>query len=118
MDSFSVGGLRFLDYGPITFSLEAGRTLGISGQSGSGKSLLLKSIADIIESEGEVILNDDNRWDTSADNWRSRVMLVPAETQWWYETVGEHIPEDSQPFWRELGFDDTVLKKPVIVVRE
>ena len=52
MDSFSVEGLRYLDYGPITFELEAGRTLGISGQSGSGKSRLLKLIADTIESDG------------------------------------------------------------------
>ena len=41
-------------------------------------------------------------------------MLVPVESQWWFETVGEHFPEDPAPVWRDLGFDDNVLKKLVI----
>ena len=114
MESFRVRELRFLDYGPIEFSLSPGTILGVSGTSGSGKSLLLKAIADLIDSEGEVVLKGQNRWEINPPEWRSKVMLIPAESHWWFETVGEHFPQNPEPIWRELGFEDSVLKKPVI----
>jgi len=114
MELLRVKDLRFLDYGPVEFSLPQGQVLGVSGASGSGKSLLLKSLADLIDSAGEVYLQNENRWEISPPQWRSRVMLVPVESQWWFETVGEHFPEASAPVWRDLGFDDDVLKKLVI----
>ena len=114
MDCLTASDLRYLDYGPVDFTLQHGQTLGVSGVSGSGKSLLLKAIGDLIDSQGDVILGDTNRWDISPSDWRARVMLVPAEPQWWFDTVGEHLPEDASPYWRELGFGDEVLKKSVI----
>jgi len=39
--------LRRLMVGPVTLSVDAGDCLCISGPSGSGKSLLLRSIADL-----------------------------------------------------------------------
>ena len=43
--------------GPVTLAVEAGDCVCISGPSGSGKSLLLRAIADLDEHAGEVLLN-------------------------------------------------------------
>ncbi|ORT50062.1 peptide ABC transporter ATP-binding protein [Vibrio sp. qd031] len=45
---------------PITFSLEAGETIGLIGQNGSGKSTLAKMIAGAIEpSSGQILVNGE-----------------------------------------------------------
>jgi ABC-type iron transport system FetAB ATPase subunit len=59
--------------------------------SGSGKTLLLRSIADLDEHQGECLLNGISRSAYPAFEWRSRVALVPAESRWWHELVGDHL---------------------------
>ena len=81
----------------------------LSGPSGCGKSLLLRSIADLDPHEGEVYINGEESRQIPAPTWRRRVMLVPAETQWWYETVGEHFPNDLEVDFEALGFDNEVV---------
>ncbi|MBD1572971.1 ATP-binding cassette domain-containing protein [Vibrio sp. S17_S38] len=45
---------------PISFTLEAGQTLGIIGQNGSGKSTLAKMLAGVVEpSHGKIFVNGE-----------------------------------------------------------
>ena len=81
----------------------------LSGPSGCGKSLLLRSIADLDPHEGEIFLNGENCRQVPAPSWRRRVMLVPAECQWWYETVDEHFPRDADVDFGALGFEKDVI---------
>lgn len=76
---------------PIHLSLKAGETLCISGASGIGKSVLLRCLADLVPHTGKMSLNGESSLTMSADQWRSRVCLLPAESQWWYVSVGEHF---------------------------
>lgn len=69
----------------------AGECVAIRGASGAGKSLLLRSIADLDPNEGEVSLDDRSRRAISACRWRREVMLVPAEAGWWADTVRDHF---------------------------
>jgi len=86
-----------------------GHCVTLSGPSGCGKSLLLRSIADLDPHEGEVYINGEESQQIPAPTWRRRVMLVPAESQWWYETVGEHFPKDEDVDFGSLGFADEVI---------
>ena len=76
----------------IDLTLAAGEQVFLSGVSGSGKSLLLRAIADLDPDSGEVWLDDQPRSRLSPPEWRRRVGLLPTESHWWAETVVEHWP--------------------------
>jgi ABC-type multidrug transport system ATPase subunit len=65
------------------------------GASGSGKSLLLRAIVDLDPSTGSVRVGDRVRSDMAASEWRKLVALVPAESGWWADRVGDHFPSKS-----------------------
>lgn len=80
----------------INLDIAAGEILCLSGTSGSGKSRLLRAIADLEPHKGDVMLGDTEQSALPGHTWRSAVMLVPAESAWWYDTVGEHFAERSE----------------------
>lgn len=41
--------------------------------------------------------------------WRKQVGLLAAESQWWYELVGDHFAKNDEPGFNTLGFDAGVL---------
>lgn len=94
---------------PVDLALEAGETLALSGPSGSGKSLLLRAIADLDPNEGEAWLDGAPRSQFKAAEWRRQVMLVPAESHWWADTVRPHLERWDTPSLQSLGFDEDVL---------
>ena len=109
-----VKGLTFLDNGPYAFSVSAGECVGLSGQSGIGKSQLLKALVDLIPHSGEVSLDGVVCSDIPAPEWRKKVSLVPAESYWWYDRVEQHFPNLQHRFldgnWLdELGFPAEVV---------
>lgn len=77
---------------PVTLELAAGALVLISGPSGSGKSLLLRAIADLDPHRGEVWLDGESRSAMPAHRWRRRVGLLPAESFWWEDRVAPHFP--------------------------
>jgi ABC-type iron transport system FetAB ATPase subunit len=80
---------------PVSLDLDAGELVLLSGPSGSGKSLLLRAIADLDPHEGQVWLDGEPRSSMAAHLWRRRVGLLPAESFWWEDRVGPHFPEDA-----------------------
>lgn len=108
-DGLVVIGLRNLLLRGADLGIPPGQCVTLSGPSGSGKSLLLRSIADLDPHDGEVYINGEESQQIPAPTWRRRVMLVPAESQWWYETVGEHFPQDADVDFEALGFDSDVI---------
>lgn len=93
----------------LNLTVEAGQVVCLSGPSGSGKTRLLRALADLDPHEGDVSLKDTHQSEVPASQWRRQVMMVPAESQWWYDTVAEHLPEGDDEGWRELGFSDNPL---------
>ena len=83
----------------------------LSGPSGSGKTLLLRAIADLDPHEGEVRLDGRACEAFAPAQWRRAVGLLPAESQWWLDTVREHfalgVPEADA--LGSLGFEGDVL---------
>lgn len=100
--------VRYLDRGPIDLKLDPGESVAISGPSGAGKSLLLRAVADLIPWEGRIYLDGEECSDVMAPLWRRRVGLLLAESQWWDDTVGEHLGEGADAMLAPLGFDPEV----------
>jgi len=88
LSGLGVGALR-----DVSLEVAPGEVVCVSGESGSGKSRLLRAIADLEPHEGEVTLGADRRRDFPAHCWRGWVMLVPAESSWWGDVVSEHFME-------------------------
>jgi ABC-type multidrug transport system ATPase subunit len=86
LDGFSITGLE-----PISLTLQAGECVGLSGDSGSGKTRLLRALADMDEHSGGLSLDEAVCESESAHLWRKQVAMVPAESQWWHDRVGQHF---------------------------
>jgi ABC-type multidrug transport system ATPase subunit len=81
--------------GPVSFDIAAGECVALMGTSGAGKSLLLRAIVDLDPSTGNVRVGDRVRSDMPASEWRKLVALVPAESGWWADRVGDHFSSKS-----------------------
>lgn len=79
--------------GPISMNVSGGECVAILGPSGSGKSLLLRAIADLDPNAGRVALNGQIREEMPACEWRRKVAFVPAETGWWADRVSDHFAD-------------------------
>ena len=91
MNLFSIKKLHYLHCGPIDLQLRPTEIIGLSGASGSGKSRLLRALADLDEHQGDIQLDEINQQEIEAHTWRKKVALLPAETSWWFDTVAEHF---------------------------
>ena len=101
--------------GPISLALRSGECLVLRGASGSGKSLLLRALADLDPNDGRVRLDGALREERPAPDWRRAVAYLPAETGWWAETVGAHFPDPAaaRPLLATLGLAEDCLDWPV-----
>jgi ABC-type multidrug transport system ATPase subunit len=77
--------------GPVSLSVGAGECVAVLGPSGSGKSLFLRAVADLDPNEGSVSIGGRDRDRLPAPDWRRLVGLVPAESGWWADRVGDHF---------------------------
>ncbi len=87
--------------GPIDLSIGAGECVCVEGASGSGKSLLLRAIADLDPHHGEVRLDDASCASLPAPAWRRAVALLVAESQWWSERIRDHFEYGVDVAWIE-----------------
>jgi ABC-type iron transport system FetAB ATPase subunit len=77
--------------GPFSFSVARGECLAVQGPSGSGKSQLLRIIADLDVNSGSVSLYGQDREKISAPQWRRQVVYQAAEPAWWETTAAGHF---------------------------
>ena len=75
----------------------------LSGASGTGKSLLLRAIADLIDHKGEAYLDKQKCSEMSPVQWRKWVGFLPAESAWWLDKVGEHFLENNNNYLTQLN---------------
>lgn len=98
-----------------SLTLAKGECLAIRGASGSGKSLLLRAIADLDPNDGEVTLDNVSREAIPAPDWRRQVCYLPAEAGWWADDLGAHFNdwERAAGFFRRLGLGDAKKDWPI-----
>ncbi len=100
--------LKIPNLEPVNLTIAPGECIGLSGESGTGKTRLLRAIADLDEHEGQVYSEDIAQDQVKAHEWRKRVALLPAESLWWYDRVGEHFSAREEDI-KALGFSKDVL---------
>lgn len=108
--------VRDLDCGSIrgaSFGLAAGECLGLIGPSGAGKTRLLRAIADLDPHHGHAWLAGVARSEVPGHRWRRQVAYLPAESGWWADTVGEHLPDSGAQALVDFGLAPEVLQWPV-----
>lgn len=88
-----IHGLRSRGLAPISLDLPSGACAVVTGPSGSGKTLFLRAIADLDPNDGDVVLDGASRGDVAAPDWRRRAAYLQAETGWWTDIVGDHMPD-------------------------
>lgn len=106
---------------PVSFALAEQEIMMVSGVSGSGKSLLLRALADLEPHFGQAWLNAKKQGDFPAPMWRRQVMWFPAETAWWEDGVLAHYPQaamENDQAWllsglSALGLSKSILKQAV-----
>ncbi|MES2073439.1 MAG: ATP-binding cassette domain-containing protein [Pseudomonadota bacterium] len=103
--------------GPFSLDLVAGECVAILGASGSGKSVLLRMVADLDPHAGKVYLGNDARDGMPAPEWRRKVVYQAAEPAWWEPTAAAHFSDADRPLVREmlgqLGLDAELLGSDV-----
>lgn len=109
----SVRNLQRLALGPLDLDLAAGEIVALVGPSGTGKSMLLRAIADLDPNEGDAILNGEARAAMEAPDWRRQVMYVPAHSGWWADLVEPHFAGAMRghvvELLQRLGLESTAL---------
>ena len=71
---------------PLSFNVADGECLSIEGPSGTGKTRLLRAIADLDDATGQVFLDGAERREIAAPRWRTLVRYCAAEPAWWTPT--------------------------------
>src|SRR3954464_7192331 len=98
-----------------SFDLHDGECVALQGPSGVGKTVLLRSIADLDPNEGTVKLDGALREAMPAPAWRKQVTYLAAEPGWWCDTVQEHFTgwDDALPLVTRLGLPDDCGPWPI-----
>jgi len=108
-----INSLQRLMIGPVTLAVDEGDCLCIAGASGSGKSLLLRAIADLDPHEGQVLLQGEPATDMPANDWRTRIGLLPPESSWWLPLVKNHFRNGMPLPLEHVGLCADILEQPV-----
>ena len=110
MNLFEVRHLSREDLNDLSFTLGNSEIVCLSGPSGAGKTLMLRSLVDLDVNPGLVYLSGVQREQIPPQEWRRRVAYLPAESRWWAETVGEHFVRVEADVLVQLGFEHDVLR--------
>ena len=54
-------------------------------------------------------MDDVESQSIDAATWRRRVGMLPAESQWWFDTVGRHFAEVNEERLARLGFEKETM---------
>lgn len=72
--------------------------------------MLLRALCDLDAWRGFISLNGVEAKATPAPQWRKRMGFLPAESRWWYDSVGEHFSSEvPDKYLSSVDFEPDVL---------
>jgi len=89
----SLRGLTTRNLKPFSLEVADGECVSVQGPSGSGKSLLLRAIADLDLNQGQAFLDERERASMPAPEWRRQVVYLATDAGWWASGVVEHFSD-------------------------
>ncbi|PIE43435.1 MAG: hypothetical protein CSA50_04795 [Gammaproteobacteria bacterium] len=102
--------------GPLrsgAFDLFAGDCVPVMGASGSGKSCLLRALADLMPHETCASLLGVPQQACAPYEWRRQVQLFATESQWWFSNSAMHFTTRPEPAsCQRLGLSIALLQQP------
>ena len=111
--------LRIGSLPSLSFAVADGECLAVEGPSGSGKSRILRAIADLDPNEGQFYLDGVERRELPATQWRKEVRFAAAEPGWWADTPRQTLPASdfadarAHRLLTAVGLDTDVLDRQV-----
>ncbi len=105
--------LSTLHLQPASLSVYPSEIITLSGSSGAGKSLLLRCICDLIQHQGDILLDGVSHHEISAHQWRKAVGMLAAESYWWHERIGDHFSTITDDELSRLGLLPKLLDQSV-----
>jgi ABC-type iron transport system FetAB ATPase subunit len=109
MSRLRIERLTFRAGGPIDLEIGAGECVTVTGPSGAGKSLLLRAVADLDPHGGRAWLDGEEAATMPAPAWRRQVGMLPAESGWWRDTVGEHFTGPAAELLSQLDLSPDIF---------
>jgi len=97
----------------INIEIASKNTIGISGDSGTGKSVLLHAFADITPHNGSLALDGVLSTEMKPNEWRKRVGLLTTNSYWWSTKVSDHFDSDDDDDFVALGMDYSLYHNDV-----
>lgn len=113
MPMLQIKALRSHKIGPINLTIQNDERCVISGISGSGKTILLRAIADLDPHQGGIYLDNKSCNSFDPTEWRKLVGMLSAECVWWHDTVEDHFVHIEPCWFTKLGLDLTILKRNI-----
>lgn len=96
--------------GPLNLAVGHGECLGVAGQSGTGKSTLLRILADLVPHTGEVWLDGRAQSGMAGPLWRKSVTYVAPDSAWWAPRVRDHFDHDAGKLMDRLRLPRDLLE--------
>lgn len=97
----------------ITADLRTKEITVLTGTSGSGKTRLLRALADLDPHDYRLALQGKTHTHFAANTWRQQVQYLPAEPVWWTDTASELIASSALNHAEAIGLSSSLLSQPV-----
>jgi len=94
LSCLQINNIQTHHVGPLSLTIAGDAAVSLRGQSGCGKSLLLRAIADLDPHQGEIVLDGVSCQAYSGSQWRKKIGYLPAVSQWWADVVREHFDDE------------------------
>ncbi|MDX2469690.1 MAG: ATP-binding cassette domain-containing protein [SAR324 cluster bacterium] len=105
--------VRFLEVGPLSFSLKASERVTLFGASGVGKSQMLRAIVDLSPFTGSIEFGGQQTAEIPPTELRLNLGYLPAESAWWFDLVSPHFKKPQELPLTDLGFTSGILDQEV-----